>query len=81
MYNNFCLFVFFFFFFFFFFDFLNWYRQLSLCLIKSKISESIQGSVLCLSLTSLTGATEFKTKRNISLKADQAVLISYALKH
>jgi hypothetical protein len=40
--------------------------------MHSKISEVIHGSVLCLTLISLSGATVSKIFVNISLKLDQA---------
>lgn len=48
--------------------------------MHSKISEVIHGSVLCLTLISLSGATVFKIFVNIFLKLDQASLIFEAKK-
>ena len=48
--------------------------------MHSKISEVIHGSVLCLTLISLSGATVSKIFVNISLKLDQASLIFEAKK-
>ena len=48
--------------------------------MHSKISEVIHGSVLCLILISLSGATVSKIFVNISLKLDQASLIFEAKK-